>query len=171
MKLLWLADRYHIRKYGRTVLDDQYYAMKHGPIPTNTMNYTQPEAHFGLEYINDVLKNTKVNIQSISDVDTKFFSTTDLEALEAVWDRFGGMGEWDLRELSHEYPEWKKFEADINHPRKKGSYAMNFIDFFQNVKPTESNHGDFFSIDEESLEIAKETYQDGLQILDMLWEA
>ncbi len=29
IKLIWLADRLHLRKYGRTIVGDTYYAMKH----------------------------------------------------------------------------------------------------------------------------------------------
>ena len=31
LKLLFFADRYHLRKYGRSVSDCVYFAMKHGP--------------------------------------------------------------------------------------------------------------------------------------------
>ena len=33
LKLLYFVDRYHIRKYGRLVTNDNYLAMQHGPVP------------------------------------------------------------------------------------------------------------------------------------------
>ncbi|MEN9919783.1 MAG: hypothetical protein RL662_2219, partial [Bacteroidota bacterium] len=35
-KLLWLADRYHVRQYGRTITGDTYYALPFGLVPSKT---------------------------------------------------------------------------------------------------------------------------------------
>jgi len=32
IKLLWAADRFHLRKYGRSVTETDYVAMYHGPV-------------------------------------------------------------------------------------------------------------------------------------------
>src|SRR6187549_461447 len=37
-KLLFLADKYHLVKYGRTITGDVYYALPLGPAPTRTLN-------------------------------------------------------------------------------------------------------------------------------------
>ena len=34
-KLLWLADRCHLRMYGRTITGDKYYALPMGLVPTD----------------------------------------------------------------------------------------------------------------------------------------
>ncbi len=41
MKLLWLADRLHLIRYGRTVLHDSYNALPHGPISSKTMDLSE----------------------------------------------------------------------------------------------------------------------------------
>jgi hypothetical protein len=33
-KLIYLADKYHLIRYGRTITNDDYYAMKYGPAGT-----------------------------------------------------------------------------------------------------------------------------------------
>ena len=38
IKLIYLADRYHLRKYGRPVVGDDYWAMKYGPVASSTLN-------------------------------------------------------------------------------------------------------------------------------------
>jgi len=35
-KLIWLSDRWHLRNYGRSILNDTYFALKFGAIPSNT---------------------------------------------------------------------------------------------------------------------------------------
>lgn len=37
-KLLFLADKYHLVRYGRPILGDFYKALDHGPIPQRTMD-------------------------------------------------------------------------------------------------------------------------------------
>ena len=51
MKLLWLADRLHLMKYGRMVLNDKYYAMPYGPVPTHGNNLSK-KSHDGLYSVN-----------------------------------------------------------------------------------------------------------------------
>ena len=41
LKLIFLADRYHIRKYGRLITNDVYVAMKHGPVPSTTKDISE----------------------------------------------------------------------------------------------------------------------------------
>ena len=35
LKLLWLADRYHLRQYGRMISEDDYFAIQYGPISSS----------------------------------------------------------------------------------------------------------------------------------------
>ena len=34
LKLVFFADRYHLRQYGRPVTNDEYMAMEFGPVPS-----------------------------------------------------------------------------------------------------------------------------------------
>ena len=36
LKLVYFADRYHLRKYGRPVVGDEYLAMNYGPVASGT---------------------------------------------------------------------------------------------------------------------------------------
>ena len=36
IKLIWLADRLHLRKYGRSITGDEYFALPNGPVPSAT---------------------------------------------------------------------------------------------------------------------------------------
>jgi len=35
LKLIYLADRYHLRKYGRPIFSDTYWAMPYGPVASS----------------------------------------------------------------------------------------------------------------------------------------
>ena len=45
LKLLFFADRYHLRKYGRPVSDCAYFAMKNGPVASEAKNIAEENAH------------------------------------------------------------------------------------------------------------------------------
>ncbi len=124
MKLIWLADRTHLTKYGRMVLRDKYHALPHGPVPSQTMDisrYPFTEEIKGSRF--DVLSNSKFN--------DKYFSKTDIEVLEKVWEKFGHLSEYELRDLSHEYPEWLRFKANLEEEGQPNSYEMVLDDFFE----------------------------------------
>ncbi len=44
LKLLFFADRYHLRKYGRPVSDCAYFAMKHGPVASEAKHVAEESA-------------------------------------------------------------------------------------------------------------------------------
>lgn len=43
LKLLFFADRYHLRKYGRTVSGCTYYAMTHGPVASEAKSIAEDD--------------------------------------------------------------------------------------------------------------------------------
>jgi uncharacterized phage-associated protein len=40
IKIYWLADRLHLRKYGSTLTNDTYYAMEYGPVASLAKDIT-----------------------------------------------------------------------------------------------------------------------------------
>ena len=103
MKLLWLSDRIHINKYGRFILRDTYYAMEHGPIPSKALNMSQ----ISIENFTHIHER---NIKALSNFDLRYFSKSDLEVMEFVWNNYGKYSATRLRNASHKFPEWERFE-------------------------------------------------------------
>ena len=71
VKLIFFADRYHLRKYGRLVTSEEYYAMKLGPVASKTYNMLKT---LNSDEINKYTCNGEFN----QDV----FSESDMEALK-----------------------------------------------------------------------------------------
>jgi|SRR5271165_1951805 len=117
LKLMYFADRYHLRKHGRTITNDTYFAMGLGPVASGTKDLAEL-GHFladeEREYAQKYLETPKPNlITSIRSVDFSVLSKSDLEALQAVWKRLGHLEGSELVDLSHEYPEWKQHEGEL----------------------------------------------------------
>ena len=123
MKLLWLADRIHLNKYGRLILKDNYNALPHGPVPSRTMDVSK-------QSINNSFDVNDFTIVAKGSFDSKYFSKSDIEVLEQVWEKYGNMNQFELRDLSHKFPEWLRYEKELNDKFLPNSYPIIIDDFF-----------------------------------------
>ena len=114
LKLIFFADRYHMRMYGRMITNDNYLAMQYGPVASATKQVIEfisiPDQYS--EYAAAYLKpKNDLRIYSQKDVERDVFSETDIEALEVAWKITETVK--NLVKYSHEFPEWKKHEEKL----------------------------------------------------------
>ena len=156
VKLLYLADKYHLIKYGRTITNDEYWAMYHGPVGSNTkdvlefddMSLSDNEAEYASLLLCQVDKTSFEVNPSANPDKFNYLSETDIEALNFVIDKFGSMNTWDIRDFSHKYPEWKQYEELFeNHETKRERILTEEL-----ISTVE---GDGFEFSPEQLEEAK----------------
>ena len=77
IKLIWLSDRLHLRKFGRTITGDDYYALPNGPVPSATRDILESSnflddvaSDYAKEYITEI---DKYNYTSVIKANTKVF--------------------------------------------------------------------------------------------------
>jgi uncharacterized phage-associated protein len=110
IKLLYLADRAALLKWGRPISFDAYFSLDHGPVLSKTYDLLTEGVPPGAEsywhsYISDP-ENYEVSLRE-ADCPTEELSDAERGVLEAVWRRFGGMSRWELRDWMHaNVPEW-----------------------------------------------------------------
>ena len=115
IKLMWLADRLHIRKYGRPIFNDIYFAMQYGAVGSSVKDL----AGFNVDgdektYLDSYLEiDSGYKIKSKENVDLDVFSSSEIEALEKSYAEYGELNPFQLAELSHKFPEWEKFKDVI----------------------------------------------------------
>lgn len=148
MKLLWLSDRIHLNKYGRLILKDSYNALPHGPVPSQALNYSNNS-------IVDYFIVSGQNIKAQKDFDANYFSKSDLEVMNLVWNEFGSMSASQLRNLSHKFPEWLRYKKELEDELYPNSYEIVTDDFFK--LPKNQKIENFVSIEE--LEDSKSHYR------------
>jgi len=164
IKLVWAADRYHLRKYARTVSEDRYVAMKNGPVGSLTKdvaefsdndysNVEPTDFQYIGAYIHFSKNNEYGDITSVNEVDEDELSDTDKEALDFAWDNFGKYDWRKLVEITHKYPEWTKHQASLESHTVK-SEEINMLDFFENI----DDEGDPFRVTNEFLADSKEMF-------------
>ncbi|MDD4874478.1 MAG: Panacea domain-containing protein [Dehalococcoidales bacterium] len=166
LKLVFFADRYHIRKFGRLLTNDNYVAMEHGPVPSKTKDIAESN-----DYLDDIIKKYSQGfvdsannraLCSKNEVDESVFSESDLEALNFAWDTFGNFDQFELRDITHNYPEWYKFKDKLSN----GScYTMDLLDFLKDPK---DDYDKCFELTEDGKKEVKEHLLE-LAHIESLW--
>lgn len=120
IKLVYLADKYHLTRYGRSVTHDVYFAMERGPVGStlkdvlafNEIALNSHEYNYASQLIEQIDPHTFKAKEPDEVPEYDMLSETDIEALEFVIKHFGGKDQWELSEYTHKYPEWYNY-ADI----------------------------------------------------------
>lgn len=156
-KLLWLADRYHLRQTGRTITGDAYYAMPHGIVPSDTkcvLENAKTKMRNPKGYKERFISNKGSHkYMALCEADLTVFSDSDQEALDKVWDAFGDLDAKQLSELSHQFPEWTFYRDLLQDKEQKNSYLVDLDHFFEDGPET-----GFFSESKEMLSLTQELY-------------
>jgi len=168
LKLLYFADRFHLRKYGRPITNDEYFAMSYGPVPSGAKDLVagsdfrpDSEKAYAGQYLNTI---ERYELSSLSGPDCEVFSKTDQEALKFAWKRFGGLKEFELAQLTHEYPEWKRHEVALKSEATSRA-KMNFSDFLDD---STSSAEPCYALSEEERSLRREEVQE-LCAIHNLW--
>lgn len=149
MKLIWLSDRISLNKQARTITGDDYSAMPLGPVPSTTYN-TVKESNDSFK----IVGNDKSLIKSNKEHEIDYFSESDIEIMDYVYDNFNSKDSYNLSQISHKFPEWKRFEDVLNDKSRPNSFPIDINDFF---RPVEINN--FSDIYSENLSVmSKDDY-------------
>jgi uncharacterized phage-associated protein len=129
IKLMYLAERLSLQRYGETLTGDRLVSMQHGPVLSHTYNLIQgtydpcaggwdtwvaDRAGHDVELAdNSMIRQPEQDLPALSE--------TDLEVLGDTWAQFGHWDKFKLRDYTHSdaCPEWK----DPNGSSAPISYA------------------------------------------------
>lgn len=117
-KVLYAADKEHLARFGRPVSGDPYYALKDGPVPTNTYDYLK-EVRNGDEFDDD-LKVEGAFIFTEGKPDLDELSDTELECINNA-----------LSRVSKNFVKRRADSHDLAYNRawkKENNSVMNLFD-------------------------------------------
>lgn len=113
IKLMYLADRESLRKYGDPMTFDYMFSLPEGPILSRALDYMNGQEKsspggwddwMSARYNDDVALKHDFRREHLDEL-----SEADLEILEEIWRRVGHMNKWELRDYTHlNCPEWKE---------------------------------------------------------------
>lgn len=114
IKLIYLAEREAINRHGFTMTGDEFVAMKHGPVPTWTLDYVNGLEESGPDGWDSWISDKENHEVALRDRAGKSdaldeLSRADEAVLDEIWRRFGAMGKYQIRDYTHDSrncPEW-----------------------------------------------------------------
>jgi uncharacterized phage-associated protein len=124
-KLIFLADKCHLTRYGRSITHDTYFAQRHGLVGymlKDILSFSPDVVEDNLfnevnKFIEKIQKDT-FKSKIIEGYSYFKLSKSDKDALDYVFLHFGHINQWDLSEYSHKYPEWKQYEEELKNGHK-----------------------------------------------------
>lgn len=156
LKLVFFADRYHMRKYARSITDDTYYAMQYGPVASNVKNILDFDflSEDEKNYIEKYLSKDGKYYSTINPLESlEMLSDTDKEALDFAIENFANNKTFNLVDMTHKYPEWKRFEKSLEDGLKREK--MNMEDFFL---PSTYEQDPYTIIPQEVVDMSRDFY-------------
>lgn len=127
MKLVYLADRENIARFGFPILDERRVSMPLGPVNSYTYEHVKgevpPNQDGGwAEFVTDREgHNVGLSFDGMTVEDLDELSDAEIESLATVWAKYGSMDQWQLVDFTHDkdnIPEWKD-------PKGQGSKTIS----------------------------------------------
>jgi uncharacterized phage-associated protein len=134
IKLLYLADREALSRWGRPITTDTYVSMKHGPVLSQVLDLITEGPNplvgetFWSKHISEP-EHFEVSLKENPSDD--LLSEAEDELLDGIFKEFGHLNRWQLVDLVHKLPEWKDPEGSV--------LPIDYADILkaQNKKPEE----------------------------------
>jgi uncharacterized phage-associated protein len=123
IKMIFLADREHLVRYGRPIVGGNYVAMDLGLVSSNLKDYI--EGKTVLEDLPFVIQD-KYNLVATQPTAGDQLSESELEVLDEIYDKCKHIDSVKLGLLTHKYKAWKN-----NAPARGSSKSVPYEDFFE----------------------------------------
>lgn len=116
MKLMYLAERESVKRYGEPLTGDRLVSMDYGPVLSTTLNHINGAVRESLGLWEKWVSDRADNAVALKDPsmirspeqDLLGLSQSDIEVLGDTWANFGHFGKWELVEYTHHHcPEWE----------------------------------------------------------------
>ena len=110
VKLLYLADRKALLRWGRPVTFDRYFSLPHGPVLGVTLDrINEPVAPEGPSYWQTIISEREGHAVRLLGPEPlrDDLSPAQEALLDELYEEFGRMDTWALRDYSHTLPEWQ----------------------------------------------------------------
>lgn len=108
LKLLYIADREALRRWGYPLTGDSYFSLDHGPVNSRIMDLIREDPQF----LNSACWTNHIQIEQydvelMQDIPVGRLSQADIELLDEVFREYGHLNKYQLRDLTHDFPEWE----------------------------------------------------------------
>ena len=109
IKLLYLADRQAILRWGRPITFDWYFSLPHGPVLSFTLDKinADPDPAAPSYWHRYISERQGHHVSLVQPGPSDRLSPAEEQLLAETHARFGAMDQWELRDFTHTLPEWQ----------------------------------------------------------------
>lgn len=109
LKLLYLAERQAMAKWGESMSGDKFVSMPHGPVLSETYSLISGETEGYWNRLITGQADYEVSLaQNIEIEDLDELCLAEMKILDAVFDKCGKMSRWKVRDYTHDHcAEWQ----------------------------------------------------------------
>lgn len=109
IKLLYLADRYALITWGRSITTDSYVSMDRGPVLSRVLDLASDGDIPGSPqiWVAHISSPNNYDVTLLSDPGLDELSKAETQALEKVFSEHGKKSRWELVDFAHTLPEWQ----------------------------------------------------------------
>lgn len=109
IKLLYLADREALLRWGRPITTDRCISMDRGPVLSRVLDLVADGEDPGAPCIwaKHISSPGNFEVQLTSEAGRDELSNAEVDLLDEVFHEHGKKTRWDLVKLTHTLPEWK----------------------------------------------------------------
>lgn len=113
IKLLYLADREALLRWGRPITTDRYVSMDRGPVLSHVLNLATDGDDPGAPSIwaSHISEPSGYEVALTADPGGDELSAAETALLDEIFREHGRKSRWELVKLTHTLPEWKDPEG------------------------------------------------------------
>lgn len=106
IKLLYLADRENLHRYGRPIVGGRYVAMKYGPVLSEVLDRIKQKDPIGS--LQDALERHGYDVRIRGEAQPpSVLSEAEVQVLRETSSLYRQLDRWALCDLTHLLPEWR----------------------------------------------------------------
>jgi uncharacterized phage-associated protein len=107
LKLLYIADREALHRWGIPISHDNYVSMDHGPVLSQTYNLIRDGgSRLWSEHISAPFGDYEIKLVGEKPTVQKL-SRSEENLLDEIFGRYGNANRWDLVDETHRFTEWR----------------------------------------------------------------
>lgn len=133
MKLLYLADRKCLGEESRTITGDRLSALPHGPVLSTVLGLIQGKDSQSERWEQYIKRGKNYIVYIANDPGTDELCRFEKEIIEEIFERYKDTTTQSLVDMTHQLPEWAKYEDALKNPSLKRSYKISIEDVLEGI--------------------------------------
>ena len=137
MKILYLAERQHLARWGERITIDDYYALPHGPVPTRIYDSLKTIKEGRGGFLSDVVSvfPDSPEVRALRDANMGYLSKSEIEALDSAIAKNIVKSFAELEQMTHDEYYFKALEngrkMSIEDIARSGGASEQMVKFIR----------------------------------------